>query len=297
MGIITKFKQFRSGGSTSNGKGKKTDAKVEEEKEMSFLEHLEELRWHLIRSFAVILVVAIVIFTKIQWFLDNVILFAFDKNFPLHRFLCNLNADLCFEKIGVIFIAIEPYEQFLKSISISLIAGFIISFPYFAWEIWRFIKPGLHPREQKGMRGNVLVMSMLFFMGVAFAYYIVLPFSVQFLASYKISADIENQWKIGNVIAMVTQIAIGGGVIFELPIVVYYLAKIGLVTPEFMKTYRRHAVVVLLVLAAVVTPPDWITQVLVFLPLMVLYEISIKIAAVVTKNREKELAEELPKAE
>ncbi|MEZ4825042.1 MAG: twin-arginine translocase subunit TatC [Bacteroidia bacterium] len=297
MSIITKFKQFRSGGSSSNGKGKEADATTHEEKEMSFLEHLEELRWHLIRSIAVIVVIAVVLFTKIQWFLDNVILAAFSKDFPLHRFLCNLNADLCFEKIGVVFIALSPSEQFLKSISISLIAGFIISFPYFAWEIWRFIKPGLHPNERKGMRGNVLILSILFFIGISFAYYIVLPFSVQFFAGYKISADIENQWKIGEVIAMVTQITLAGGIVFELPIIVYYLAKIGLVTPEFMRTYRRHAVVVLLVLAAIVTPPDWITQVLVFIPLMILYEVSIKIAAVVTRNREKELAAELPKTE
>ncbi|MDX2248362.1 MAG: twin-arginine translocase subunit TatC [Bacteroidia bacterium] len=295
MSIITKFKQFRSGSST-NGQGKKSDATTTE-KEMSFLEHLEELRWHLLRSFAVILVVAIALFSKIEWFLDNVILAAFHKDFPLHRIMCRLDASLCFEKIDVTLIAIDPYEQFLKSMSISMVAGFVIAFPYFAWEIWRFIKPGLHPREQKGMRGNVLVMSLLFFMGVSFAYYVILPFSIQFLAGYKLSADIENQWKIGYVISMVTQIAIGGGIIFELPVVVYYLAKIGIVTPEFMRTYRRHAVVVLLVLAAVVTPPDWISQVLVFIPLMILYEISIKIAAVVTRNREKELAAELPKTE
>lgn len=286
MGLISKFKQFR--GSSSNGKEKKESDSTE--KEMSFLDHLEELRWHLIRSFAVILILAIAIFANIQWFLDEVILAPFQNDFPLHELLCQLKESLCFDKINVIFIALSPYEQFLKSISISLIAGFIIAFPYFIWEMWRFIKPGLHPKEQQGLRGNVLVMSILFFMGVGFAYYVILPFSIQFLANYQLSADIQNQWKIGDVIAMVTQIAIGGGLVFEMPILVYYLAKIGLVTAQFLRTYRRHAIVILLVLSAMITPPDWITQVLIFLPLLILYEISIKIAARVEKRREKELA-------
>ncbi|MCB0835652.1 MAG: twin-arginine translocase subunit TatC [Bacteroidetes bacterium] len=285
MGLISKFKEFRS--SSSNGKDEKKDGTTE--KEMSFLEHLEELRWHLIRSFAAILVFAIAVFANIQWFLDEVILAAFSNEFPLHKLLCQFNDSLCFDKIPVQLIAISPYEQFLKSISISLIVGFIISFPYFIWEMWRFIKPGLKKEEQQGLRGNVLIMSILFFMGVAFSYYIVLPFSVQFLANYSLSAEITNQWKIGNVIAMVTQIAIGGGLIFEMPILVYYLSKIGLITPEFMIQYRRHAIVILLVLAAMITPPDWITQVLIFIPLLILYQVSIRISRVVNRKREKEL--------
>jgi sec-independent protein translocase protein TatC len=283
MGLISKFKEFRS----SNGKGEKKDGTSE--KEMSFLEHLEELRWHLIRSFAAILVFAIVIFANIQWFLDSVILAAFSNDFPLHKLLCSFRESLCFEEIPVEFIALGPYEQFLKSISISLIAGFIISFPYFIWEMWRFIKPGLKKEEQQGLRGNVFIMSVLFFMGVGFAYYVVLPFSVQFLANYSISPDIVNQWKIGKVIAMVTQIAIGGGLIFEMPILVYYLSKIGLITPEFMIKYRRHAIVILLILAAMITPPDWITQILIFFPLIILYQISIRISRIVNRKREKEL--------
>ena len=285
MGLISKFKEFRSSG--SNGKEEKKDGTSE--KEMSFLEHLEELRWHLIRSFAAILVFAIAVFVNIQWFLDKVILAAFSNDFPLHRLLCKLRESLCFEEIPVEFIALGPYEQFLKSISISLIAGFIVAFPYFIWEMWRFIRPGLRKEEQSGLRGNVFIMSILFFMGVGFAYYIVLPFSVQFLANYSISPDITNQWKIGKVIAMVTQIAIGGGLIFEMPILVYYLSKIGLITPEFMIRYRRHAIVILLILSAMITPPDWITQILIFIPLIILYQISIRISRIVNRKREKEL--------
>jgi sec-independent protein translocase protein TatC len=290
VSIISKLLSSRAG-----KKGKQDEASGE--KEMSFLDHLEELRWHLIRSFIIIAVFAVVIFTNVQWFLDEVILAPFSSSFPLHRWLCAFDASLCFDKIDVVFIALSPYEQFLKSISISLVAGFVIGFPYFLWEIWRFIRPGLHAHERKGTKGNVLIMSLLFFMGVAFSYYIVTPFSVQFLASYELSPAISNQWKIGNVISMVTQIAIGGGILFEMPIMVYYLSKVGLVTPELMRRYRRHAIVVLLILAAIITPPDWITQVLIFIPLTGLYQVSIYISKVTNRRREKEIAKALGKSE
>lgn len=289
MSIVEKFKKFRSK-SSSNGKKEGDEKNAKPEAEMSFLEHLEELRWHLMRSFAAIVVIAITISFNINWLLDDIVLAPFSKNFPTNELLCYWDADLCFEKIDVVLIAIEPYEQFLKFISLSLITGFILAFPYFIWEIWRFVKPGLHEREQNGLRGNVLIMSILFFMGVSFAYYVVLPFSVMFLSTFTLSDDIANQWKIGKVISMVTQIVLAGGILFEMPIIVYYLSKIGLVTPEFMRAYRRHAIVVLLILSAVITPPDWITQILIFLPLVILYEISIVISKVVTRNREKELA-------
>ena len=290
VSIISKLLSSRAG----RVKQKEGDA---EEKEMSFLDHLEELRWHLVRSFVVIAIIGVVIFVNVQWFLGEIILAPFHNTFPLHRWLCAFDAELCFDKINVIFIALSPYEQFLKSISVSLVGGFIAGFPYLLWEIWRFIRPGLHPHERRGTRGNVLVMSLLFFIGVAFSYYIVTPFSVQFLATYELSPEISNQWKIGNVISMVTQIAIGGGILFEMPIMVYYLSKVGIVTPELMKRYRRHAIVVLLVLAAIITPPDWITQVLIFIPLTLLYQVSIYISKVTNRRREKEIAKALGKSD
>lgn len=252
---------------------------------MSFLEHLEELRWHLIRSFGAILVFAITIGVNIQWFLKEVILAPFEPDFWTHAMLCKFREALCFDSIDVDIIAISPPEQFLKAITISLVGGFIFSFPVFIWEMWRFIKPGLHSHERKGLRGNVLVMSILFFIGVAFAYYVITPFSIRFFSTFTISPGIENQWKIGKVIGMITNIALGGGIIFEMPVLVYYLSKMGLVTPQFMRTYRRHAIVVLLILAAMITPPDWITQVLIFIPLIILYEVSIRISAVVTRKQ------------
>ncbi|MEO0472689.1 MAG: twin-arginine translocase subunit TatC, partial [Bacteroidota bacterium] len=185
-----------------------------------------------------------------------------------------------------------PYEQFLKSLSISFVGGFIFAFPYFIWEIWRFIKPGLHPKERKGLRGNVFIMSMLFFLGVSFAYYVILPFAVQFLSNYSLYEGVSNDWRIGNVISMVTQIVIAGGILFEMPILVYYLSKMGILTPQFMKKYRRHATVVLLVLSAIITPPDVVSQILIFFPLSILYEISIRICKRVYKRAAKEAAKE-----
>ncbi|MEM8896992.1 MAG: twin-arginine translocase subunit TatC [Bacteroidota bacterium] len=274
-------------------KRKKKEEKKKPEAEMSFLEHLEELRWHLIRSFAAIVVLGIGVFLNIKTVVDQVFLKPFESDFPLHRFLCNLQESLCFEEMPVDFIVIAPYEQFLKSISVSLICGFILSFPYFIWEMWRFIKPGLHDHEQKSLRGTVFITSLLFFIGVGFAYYIVAPFSAQFLSNYNISDQIQNQWRMGAVITMVSQIVLAGGVLFELPIIVYYLSKMGILTPKLMRTYRRHSIVVLMLLSAVITPPDALTMILIFIPLFFLYEISIRISAVTNKKREKELAQEL----
>lgn len=275
----------------SLGKRKRKNKKQEvgEEAEMSFLEHLEELRWHLVRSFGAIFVFAILIFINIRYVNDEIILKTFDPDFPLHRFLCNLQESLCFDELKVNFISIAPYEQFLKSISVSLIGGFIIAFPYFIWEMWRFIKPGLHTKERKGLRGTVFVTSLLFFTGVLFAYYIIVPFSAQFLTNYMISDAISNQWRIGDVISMVAQIVIAGGILFELPIVVYYLSKMGILTPAFMRRYRRHSVVILLLLSAIITPPDAMTMILIFIPLFGLYEISISISAIVNRRNDAEL--------
>lgn len=286
MGVLPKSK------ASKNGQEKKKDSekKKAQEKEMSFLEHLEELRWHLMRIVIAILLVAIGLFINIKWFIADVVLGPMQPDFPTNEILSQLRALDMAKSINVEIIAITPYEQFIRALTVSAIGGFIFAFPYVLWEIWRFIKPGLHVHEKKGLRGNVLIMSLLFFTGISFAYYIITPFALQFFSNFQIMDGVENQWRIGNVIAMITQIAIAGGLIFEMPIIVYYLSKIGMLTPTIMKTYRRHAIVVLLVLAAIITPPDWITQILIFIPLILLYEISIRISAIVTKKREAELA-------
>lgn len=289
MGIISKFKQFRNKQQQAESNGHDNLEGSKQEKEMSFLEHLEELRWHLLRSLASILIFGIVIFLFIDYVTDEIIFYTFEPDFPLHRWLCSLRPSLCFEKMPVEFINTKPYEQFLKSITISFVGGFILAFPYFIWEMWRFIKPGLHPYERKYLRGTVFSSSLLFFAGVLFAYYIVVPFAAQFLATYQISTQVENKWTFQAVIGMVTRLVLAGGIMFELPIVVYFLSKVGIATPEGMRKYRRHAIVVLLILSAIITPPDVMSQILIFIPLFLLYQLSIWISAVVNKKREEEL--------
>jgi sec-independent protein translocase protein TatC len=287
VSLIGKFKAFRGNGKNKAGKPSA---------EMSFLDHVEELRWHIIRSLIAIGIVGVFAFSNVQLLLDKVILAPFSPEFPMHKFLCGLQKSLCFDRIDVDFIAIDPYEQFLKAFGIAFIGGFIIAFPYIAWEFWRFIKPGLHPKEQKKLRGNVLIISFLFFTGIVFAYYVITPFSVSFLSNFKLSEAVQNQWKIGKVISLVTQIVIAGGLLFELPIVVYYLSRLGLISPEFMKSYRKHAMVILLIVAAIITPPDVLSQILIMIPLGILYEVSVRICVVVSRKREKELAGDPPAA-
>ncbi len=259
---------------------------------MTFLDHLEELRWHLFRSLIAMGFFAIFFFLNRQWIMNNIVLAPFSKDFPVHKLLCSFQESLCMTRVNVSFLAITPYEIFLKSITLSFLGGFIIAFPYVLWEIWSFIKPGLHEHERKGLRGNILIMSLLFFAGVAFSYYVLLPFSVQFLATFTLAEGIENQWRIGSVISLVAQVSISGGIVFELPILVFYLSKMGVIGPEFMKTYRRHAYVILLVLAAIVTPPDVLSQVLIFIPLAGLYELSIGVSKSVAKKEKARLEAE-----
>jgi sec-independent protein translocase protein TatC len=289
VGLITKFKKYRT---DQKQKGKKPEAEASDaspEGEMSFLDHVEELRWHLIRSFIAIGVVAIAVFVFREWVTNNIFLAPFQPDFPMHKFLCSINDSLCFDKIEVEYIAYGPFDQFLKAIGMGFIGGFVVAFPYLIWEMWRFLKPGLHSNEKNQLRGGVFVLSFLFFIGVLFAYYIITPFSVTFLANFKLAESVENQWQIGKIITMISQITIAGGIMFELPVLVYVLSKLGLVTPEAMKKYRKHAVVVLLILAAILTPPDVLSQVLIFIPLMGLYQISIGISRMVNKKRDKEL--------
>lgn len=395
MGIVAKLKKFRS----KKGKQKK---KKKPEEEMTFLEHLEELRWHIMRSLAAIVAVGVLIFIYRVEVIEGVLLAPLDGNFPMHKFICWFKQDVlgdltatCLDKINVDIQIISPYEGFLKALTIAFVGGFVVAFPYVLWEVWRFIKPGLHPHERSGLRGNVAIMSLLFFMGVSFGYFVITPFSVQFLANFKLTSGveevqapppsevpsevprevledgtitfngrrdstgnveldgrfrfpgqdslgsirlrgkmpvegeielegtirmaavpekapepgdpgavvmkdgtvIENNWRIGNVIGLITQIVLAGGILFELPIMVYYLTKIGVLSPEFMRTYRRHAIVVLLIISAIITPPDPLSQILLFVPLMVLYEVSLQICKRVYKREQAKLYEPLPKEE
>lgn len=269
----------------------------EGEGEMTFLQHLEELRWHIIRSVIAVVVGAIAAFMLKDFIFDKVILAPKSPGFITNRLLCQLadvvNAPvLCINQNPLNLISIKMSGQFTTHITISLIAGVIMAFPYIFWEFWSFFRPALYDKERKHARGAVTAASSLFIIGILFGYYVISPLSINFLSSYRVSDLVDNQINITSYIGSVTSVALSAGVTFELPIVVFFLARIGIITPEFMRKYRKHAIVVVLILAAIITPPDVFSQTLVSIPLILLYEVSIFIAARVVKNRELDNADD-----
>jgi len=273
---------------------KKKDA----EGEMSFLQHLEELRWHIIRALIAVVAGAILAFMFKNFIFDHVILAPNNPDFVTNRLLCRLadavNAPvLCINQDPIELISIKMSGQFTTHINISLVAGLILAFPYVFWEFWSFFRPALYEKERKYARGAVTMASLLFVMGILFGYFVITPLSINFLGSYRVSDLVNNQINITSYIGSVTSVALSAGITFELPIVVYFLARIGVVTPEFMRKYRKHAIVIVLIVAAVITPPDVFSLILVSIPLLLLYEVSIFIASRVVRLRaEKDAAAE-----
>ncbi len=264
-----------------------------EEREMTFLEHLEELRWHIIRSVISIFVFSIAAFFFKDIIFDSIILAPRNPEFLTNRLLCSLGdmvdiKALCINNTPFEIINIKMAGQFTTHITISIIAGLVIAFPYIFWEFWRFLSPALHDNEQSHARGAVFYSSILFITGVLFGYFVIVPLSIHFLSSYSVSGEVANQIYLRSYIGTITSISLAGGLIFELPIVIYFLSRIGLVTPVFLRKYRRHAIVVILIAAAIITPPDIFSQVLVSLPLLVLYEIGIFISGRVERKRKRE---------
>ena len=261
--------------------------------EMSFLEHLEVFRWHLVRSVVVILSFAILAFIFKGVVFDGILLAPKNPDFPTYRILCffskklGMGDALCMDELPFILMNINMSGQFSAHIMTSVIAGFVVAFPYVFWEIWRFIAPALYEKESSVARGVVFFSSTLFLFGVVFGYYVVSPLSVHFLGSYQVSSSVANQISLNSFISTVSTVCLANGIIFELPILVYFLTKVGLITPDFMRTYRKHALVLTLIFSAIITPPDVASQVLVALPLMILYEISIKISARVLRKQKK----------
>lgn len=266
-------------GTSTNGHGAK------QPDEMSFLEHLEALRWHIIRALASIVLVGIAVFAAKNFVFDKVILGPVEADFPTYRWFCQLGENMCFYPEGLQIITRDISEQFMVHIRVSIWMGLIIAFPYVFWEFWRFVKPGLYDKERKAARGVVLICSLLFITGVLFGYYIISPFAISFLSAYSVSAKVENTTTLSTLVNSMTMFTIPTGLVFELPIVVYFLAKVGLVTSAFLKTYRKHALVVILIVAAIITPPDVISQLLVSFPLYILYEVGIVIAQRIEKKQ------------
>ena len=264
-----------------------------EQKELSFLQHLEVLRWHLVRAVSSIVIFAVLAFIYKDFVFDKVLLAPLNPDFPTYRFFCNLSEFLgmgdllCFGDQEWDLHSFTMSGQFSTHIMTSLFAGLVVAFPYVFWEIWSFIKPALYSKETKITRWVVFFTSILFSIGVLFGYYLVAPLSVNFLGSYQVNPDVNNTIGLSSFISTITTISFANGLIFELPMLVYFLTKIGLLTPEFMKQYRKHAIVLTLILSAIITPPDVTSQILVSLPLIILYEISIKISSRVLKNQNK----------
>lgn len=263
-------------------------------KEMSFLDHLEILRWHLIRSSTAILIFATVAFIFKSFIFDTILLAPTKLNFYTYEIMCKISKfftanGVCIDELPFTLQSLGMAEQFSIHIWVSITAGIIIAFPYIIWEVWRFISPGLYKHERKYAFGFILISSILFFTGVLFGYYVITPLSVNFLGNYSISDAVERNFQIGSLISIIKSSVLAAGLMFELPVIIFFLAKMGLVTPEFLKTYRKHAIVVVLILAALITPPDVISQIIVTIPIIFLYEISILIAKIVYKRQEKEM--------
>ena len=266
----------------------------EEKNEMSFLGHLEELRWHLVRSAAAIFIIGILLFIFQEEVFRHFLLAHRKSDFITYQIFCDFfnlfGMDSTFCKVAFTdnLISLKPTQQIMTAIWSSLILGIILAFPYLLWELWRFISPGLTKKEIKSSRGFMFIASFLFFCGIAFSFYVIAPISIHFLYNYKISDVIQNNFTLESHIGLVTNMLLGVSVLFELPVLVYFLTKIGLVTPEFLKTYRKHALVLVLILAAIITPPDVASQVIVAIPILVLYEISIKVSRMVIKKQKKD---------
>ena len=265
---------------------------TDKDKEMSFLDHLEVFRWHLIRAAVAILFFTIIAFIYKDIVFDVILLGPKRTDFLTYRILCEISQylglgdALCLRDSPFSLMNISMSGQFSTHITTSIFAGFIIAFPYVLWEIWRFISPALHSNENSMAKGVVFFSSILFLIGILFGYYVIAPLSINFLGSYQVSSSVANQINLSSFVSTVTTVSFANGIIFELPILVYFLTKIGLLTPDFMRVYRKHSMVVILILSAIITPPDITSQVLVSLPLIILYEFSIKISERVIKKQE-----------
>jgi sec-independent protein translocase protein TatC len=260
--------------------------------EMSFLDHLEVLRWTLIRSTLAVFSFGIIAFIFKKFIFDKIILLPKDPNFFTYRFLCSISQKfgtegLCISEIPFIVQSRTMAGQFSAHIWTSITAGFILAFPFIIWEVWKFIKPGLYPSERKHAKSFIIISSFLFFLGVLFGYYVITPLSINFLGAYRVADEVHNNIDLSSYIGLLRASVLSSGLIFEMPIIIYFLAKLGLVTPEFLRKYRKYALVLVLILAALITPPDVISQIIVAIPMMILYETSIIITKMIVRKEKK----------
>ena len=265
------------------------------EKELSFLGHLEELRWRLVRSSIFILITALGIFYFTDYIVNTVYINMSKTSFPTYQFFCfisnkiGIQDSLCASEIPIQIQSIEMTKQFSTNMYFALIGGLIVSFPFTFFQIWSFVKPGLKENEVKATKWIVFNASILFFTGILFGYFVISPLCIQFFGGYKLTSEIQNNFTISSYMSMITTSTFLSGLFFELPILMYLLSKIGLIGVEILKKYRRHALVGVLILSALITPPDVISQILVTLPIYALYELGIVVVKSVEKKRLKEI--------
>ena len=262
--------------------------RMDKEKNMSFLDHLEELRWRLVKISIAILVVSSVLFWFQEWIMNYFFLSMKEPTFITFRYMCQL-FNVCIEEIPVSFQSTTMSGQFSYALMMSIMGGIVLSFPFIFFQIWAFVKPGLKQNEKSVAKGMVFYVSILFFIGILFGYFIVAPLCVQFFGAYQISGQIENIFTISSYMSMILSTVFYSGLLFLLPVIAYIFTRLGIITPEFLKKYRKHSIVGVLIIAAAITPPDVVSQIIVAIPIIILYEIGILVSMRVDKNRKKEI--------
>ncbi len=256
---------------------------MSDQKNMSFLQHLEELRWRIVRSAVVILVFAITLWIFQEWIMETLFLSMRDHDFISFRLICEYFG-ICVDEIPIDFQSTEVTGQFSYALMMSIMGGVVLAFPFIFYQIWRFVKPGLKTREESVAKGIVLYVSLLFFLGISFGYFIIAPLCVQFFGTFQMSDMIENKFTVSSYMSTILSTVFYSGILFLLPVVAYLFTKLGVLTPDFMRNYRKHAIVAILILSAIITPPDLISQVIVGVPIVLLYEIGILVSARVEKR-------------
>lgn len=268
-----------------------------ERSEMSFVDHLEVLRGHLFKSALAIAIGAVVVGIYNKFFVRGILMGPTHDDFPTYKLLCRIGTALkidrlCMKGIGIKMQSTAVSGQFSVFFNVVLIGGFIIAFPFVFHQFWKFVKPALTKKELRSTRGVIFWVSLLFFMGVLFGYFVIAPYTVSFFANFQLDTNIENRWTITSYLDTLIPLILGTGLAFQLPLVMYFLTKISVVSSSFLKKYRKHAIVIMLVVAGIITPPDVLSQIIVTLPLILLYEVSIVLAKKVEKaEREEEIRE------
>jgi sec-independent protein translocase protein TatC len=258
--------------------------------EMSFVDHLEELRWVILRSVVAALVGALIVGFNYKWFFETIVMSPSKSDFITYKLLCGFG-----QKIGIgTSLCIEPFKvqmqsttlvgQFNMAFSFSFMLGFIAAFPYIFYQLWKFVRPALSSNEKSNIGSIIFFVSLLFFLGIGFGYFFLSPYAINFFATFQLSDTIANNWMVSDYISMVTTFTVGCGLAFQLPLALYFLGKVGVITSKFLKKYFRHAIVVIFIVAAIITPPDGLTQIIVAAPLILLYWIGIWLVKKVEKK-------------